>query len=703
MANPLSDRSATEEYAFEYVFPEATFDDIDEYDSLTYSVELVSNPGTPSEATSAFPVDFWLSFNPDTRAFSGTPSNDDVTRNTVGSVIYNGDPVTVRVTATDEAGATASDDFDIVVNNNQDYPYVDSSVLSTFSSMTVQESDNTWDFTLPADVCKDVDQPYNDTLSYNTVELLNGDPLSASGWLTYDSATRTFDGTPEYENVGNHYVRVYCRDLTGRTANFYFTVSVENVNDHPLVANPIDDTPMNAYEDTSFFYQAPEDTFSDEEDNDLIYSAYLISAGSQTDLPDWLRFDSSTQLFSSEHTDTQDPPGNDEVGLYQIRMCVEEDLPAAENPGTACEDFYIRVNNTNDIPLVDSNYRLPDQTTDEDSPYSFRINSDPAHPTFYDIDVGDSLTFSATLADGSALPAWLTISGDTLSGTPANDDVDRYYIKVYATDSSGAQTSDIYILDVQNVNDAPTVANPTGDKSATEDQEFTFTVPLVNAGGGMFADVDNAVNPAETHSFHACSGSSACACDGSSSLDAWLSLSGRILTATPNYTEQGSHDISITVCDAAGASAYDVFDLEVVLANDAPLVANPIPDQDTDEDSPYSFTFAENTFSDEEGETLTYTAVREGSSSLPAWLTFDAGTRTFTSIADRPDYMDIGSVNIVVRATDSSSEHAYIEDTFALTVNPVNDTPQLNQAVPDRDVYEEAPGFLPDILRHLCR
>ena len=45
--------------------------------------------------------------------------------------------------------------------------------------------------------------------------------------------------------------------------------------------------------------------------------------------------------------------------------------------------------------------------------------------SFTDVDVGDSLSLSATLADGSPLPSWLSFNAatQTFSGTPLNDDV----------------------------------------------------------------------------------------------------------------------------------------------------------------------------------------------------------------------------------------------------------------------------------------
>ena len=93
-------------------------------------------------------------------------------------------------------------------------------------------------------------------------------------------------------------------------------------------------------------------------------------------------------------------------------------------------------------PIVDFNdapvavVPIADQSTNEDAGFSFTVP-----PTsFIDVDVGDSLTLSATLADGSPLPAWLSFdpATQTFSGTPLNDDVGALTIRVTATDTSGA-------------------------------------------------------------------------------------------------------------------------------------------------------------------------------------------------------------------------------------------------------------------------
>ena len=56
--------------------------------------------------------------------------------------------------------------------------------------------------------------------------------------------------------------------------------------------------------------------------------------------------------------------------------------------------------------------------------------------SFADIDAGDTLSYSATLADGGALPAWLSFDAatQTFSGTPGNADVGSLSVRVTATD-----------------------------------------------------------------------------------------------------------------------------------------------------------------------------------------------------------------------------------------------------------------------------
>ena len=126
---------------------------------------------------------------------------------------------------------------------------------------------------------------------------------------------------------------------------------------------------------------------------------------------------------------------------------------------------------------------IANQTTDEDAGFTFQI---PAS-SFSDVDAGDHLTYTATLADGSALPAWLTFdpATRTFSGTPGNDDVGNISVKVVATDDAGASATQTFTVSVANTNDGPVASAQIADQAATEDAGFAFTVPA-----NSFTDVD---------------------------------------------------------------------------------------------------------------------------------------------------------------------------------------------------------------------
>ena len=93
VATAIPDQTATTGAAFSYAFPAAAFTDADS-DTLSYTAdEIADDTALPS----------WLSFDPATRAFSGTPQTADA------------GTVSVKVTASD-ASDSVSDTFDIVVD-----------------------------------------------------------------------------------------------------------------------------------------------------------------------------------------------------------------------------------------------------------------------------------------------------------------------------------------------------------------------------------------------------------------------------------------------------------------------------------------------------------------------------------------------------------------------------------------------------------
>ncbi|WP_080507775.1 tandem-95 repeat protein [Rhodopseudomonas palustris] len=118
--------------------------------------------------------------------------------------------------------------------------------------------------------------------------------------------------------------------------------------------------------------------------------------------------------------------------------------------------------------------------------------------------------------------------------------------------------------------------------------------------------------------------------------------------------------------------------VQILGNNDAPTLQTALADQTSAEDQPFGFTIPANTFADADGRLdgtsnpLTYEAVLSDNSALPAWLSFDPATGTFSGT---PPQDFVGSIDVKVYASDG--EYAASEG-FTLTVTPVNDKPALD-------------------------
>jgi len=320
----------------------------------------------------------------------------------------------------------------------------------------------------------------------------------------------------------------------------------------------------------------------------------------------------------------------------------------------------------NQAPSLD--VALADQAAAEDAPFSFAV---PAG-TFTDPDAGDSLTYTAALAGGSALPGWLTFDAatQTFSGTPLQADVGALDVRVTATDSFGLTAEDVFKVTVANVNDAPVLDHPVSDQTATEDAPFSFTIP---------ADAVSDQDPGDALSWFASR-------PGGAPLPAWLSFNAetRTFTGTPTNADVGTVTIDLVGTDQAGADVLDSFQLTVANTNDAPELMQALADQSVRKDQPFNFAVPSATFRDvDAGDTLTLSASLVGNSALPAWLTFNAASGTFSGT---PGSGDVGSYELRVTATDGANASA--SDVFRLDVTAGNVAPVV--ADPLEDVSFEA-------------
>ncbi|CAD5979196.1 Hemolysin, plasmid [Planktothrix tepida] len=587
-ATPITAQTATKDSSFNLNIANK-FSDIDG-DILTYSAALADGTALPS----------WLTFDSTTGTFTGTPTNSDVGN------------IAIKVTAKDSSNTTVENSFQLTVNNVNHAP--------TATPITAQTATKDSNFNLNiANKFSDID---GDILTYSAA-LADGTALPS--WLTFDSTTGTFTGTPTNSDVGNIAIKVTAKDSSNATVENSFQLTVNNVN-HAPTATPI--TAQTATKDSSFNLNIA-NKFSDIDGDILTYSAALADG---TALPSWLTFDSTTGTFTGT-------PTNSDVGNIAIKVTAKDSSNA-----TVENSFQLTVNNVNHAPTATP---ITAQTATKDSSFNLNIAN-----KFSDID-GDILTYSAALADGTALPSWLTFDSTTgtFTGTPTNSDVGNIAIKVTAKDSSNATVENSFQLTVNNVNHAPT-ATPITAQTATKDSSFNLNI------ANKFSDIDGDIL---TYS--------AALADGTA-LPSWLTFDSTTgtFTGTPTNSDVGNIAIKVTAKDSSNATVENSFQLTVNNVNHAPT-ATPITAQTATKDSSFNLNIA-NKFSDIDGDILTYSAALADGTALPSWLTFDSTTGTFTGT---PTNSDVGNIAIKVTAKDSSN--ATVENSFQLTVNNVNHAP----------------------------
>jgi len=142
----------------------------------------------------------------------------------------------------------------------------------------------------------------------------------------------------------------------------------------------------------------------------------------------------------------------------------------------------------------------------------------------------------------------------------------------------------------------------------------------------------------------------------------------------------------VSALEFADGNAVNLIDLYP--PNQAPMVAVPVPDQAAAEDSFFTFTVPATTFTDADvshGDALAYGASLADGSLLPAWLSFDPITLTFSGT---PSPGDAGVLQITVTATDQG--HLSATDLFMLSIS--GPLPHTLVGTPGNDVLTGGRG-----------
>ncbi len=508
----------------------------------------------------------------------------------------------IELIATDPFGGQGIASFDIVVPNLA--PIQDNALIDQWLNVS-----STLHYVFTASTFSDGD---SDTLTYSA-QLNGGGGLPS--WLSFTSGTRTFSGVPASGDQGVLGIDVTANDGFGGsvTGNFIITVN----NQVPTLQTPIGT--QTAASALLFQFVVPGDTFFDADSDPLTLSASSAGGGA---LPEWLSFTRETATFSG----TPSVRGN-----HAIELAATDGFG-----GQVTETFELTVPNT--PPIIANPYSNQDVALN--TPFSFSLPGN----TFFDQD-GDTLMHFARLQDNNPLPAWLSFTPETLtfSGTPLVRE--SHFIAVYTEDGVGGNVTLLFSLRVAN--QAPTVANTI----ATQNAPIGIVWQLTFAANTFDdADGDELTYTAKLN-------------DGSN-LPAWVTFLDvtRTFSGTPLSGNQGSNTIVVTADDGFGGQSSTSFSLTIPNAN--PVLSHAISSQRFNADTPFSWAFPNNTFTDPDGDQLSYTAEQEGGGVLPVWLHFDGSTRVFSGAIPSTQ-----STPLMITVTASDGFGGQVSDTFELSVN----------------------------------
>jgi hypothetical protein len=347
----------------------------------------------------------------------------------------------VTVTVTDSGGLSASQGFQLVVENVNRPP-----VLAPIGNQSVDEG-----AVLTFDIS--AMDPDGDDLSFSAANLPTGAIFVDNG-----DGTGTFDWTPGFTQAGNHSVTFIVNDSGSpvASASETITITVGNVN-RPPVLQPIGNLNVEEGMELAFTISATDpdgDALSLDIANPPAGAAFTDN-GNGTASFAW------TPLYTQS-------------GNYAVTFIVTDSgVPVASDS----EAITITVGNVNRPPVLDI---IGNRSIDEGVELSLVLTaSDPD---------GDGLNFSgADLPEGSVL----SDNGDgtaNFNWTPGFAQSGNYEMTFIVTDDGVPMASDSETITV-TVGDVnrPPVLNTIGNRSVDEGGELAFNITASDPDGDLIA------------------------------------------------------------------------------------------------------------------------------------------------------------------------------------------------------------------------
>ena len=458
-------------------------------------------------------------------------------------------------------------------------------------------------------------------------------------------SNRTVTVTPALNQIGSASITVFVNDTNFGMANRTFVLTVNPVNDLPLVTPPANQT-INEDGTTGLLSFAVSDAetpaanlavTASSSSPGLVPNANIVLGGSGTN-----RALTITPLPNQSGAATITLTAIDGTG------------------GTNSATFVVNVTSVNDLPAISS---ISDQVLNQAGP------SAPLPFTIGDLETpAASLTLTGASSNTNLVPNANIVFGGSASNrtvtiTPEASQAGSTVITVTVNDGNGGTAATAFSVTVNSVNQAPTLnaisnlvlnqnAGPQtvglrGITSGGTNEIQRLAVSASSSNPGLLPDPD------VTYSSPDASGS---------------------LILLPTQGSNGLAIVTVTVNDGQAANNLTTRTFSVTVRA-APNIST-IADQTINEDAatgPIAFAISD-------ADTATSDLVLVASSSNPALAPTNnivlsgSGTNRTVTIAPPADQFGLSMITLIVTDSDGNST----SNSFALIVKPVNDRPTLD-------------------------
>ena len=509
----------------------------------------------------------------------------------------------ITITANDDDGGSVEGSFSITVNEMNHPPTVSSPL-------------------------EDIE--LNEDFSIETIDLSvvfsdeNEDNLEFSAVSADDSVvTVSISGDllrVHEEGIGSAQVTVTADDGNGGTTDDDFIVTVVEVNDAPVLTQPVDDQFL-----TEGFTTKTIDlvnVFSDEENDQLNFTSTSADENVVT-----------VSMSGSILTITEQGVGNTSVTIN-----VNDG-----NGGAASTEFAVNVNALgNNFPVVSQPIEDQEQTE------GFETITIDLLSVFSDAD-DDVLSFVVSSSNENIVT--VSISNNILS--ISEEGLGSSMIRIEAKDNNGGIVYDEFIVTVNKVNSPPEVDNALSDLSL-EEGFGSDTLDLT----AVFVDVDG-----DELSFTSSS-------DNESVVVTTISENLLII----NEAGIGSANVAVAADDGNGGSISTNFDVVVNSQNSVPAISDALEDITLVEGFSNHVIDLSNVFTDADVDTLTLSATSSNDEVVSVAI---------DSMNLIVDEVGIGSAQITITANDGNGGEVVDTFTLTVEEGSVNNAPVSTGGIED--------------------